>query len=467
MGHLHGVARKTDRAMSMVAALPGATARPWKRATLWLICLAPFFYLTYGMANWFASIRPHVGSIVFDWERQIPFWAWTIIPYWSINAFYGASLFVCNTARELDNHGRRLLTAQVVAVTCFVLFPLRFTFSKPDTGGGLPGFLFDTLAGFDKPYNQAPSLHIALLVILWLLYARHVPRWARLPLHLWYILIGASVLTTYQHHFIDIPTGALLGLFCLWLWPDQAEAPIGLASVTADPARRKLALLYAAGGALFALAAIGFGGTGLWLFYPAVSLWLVAANYALFGPQGFQKAADGSMSLATRLLLAPYIAAAWFNSRIWTRHEPKSVPISAAVFLGRIPSRLDRSRETCTSQSCTSQSCTSIVDLAAELPSARVSADVHAFPALDLVVPPVETLRGAAEAVEQASRHGTVLVCCALGYSRSAAVVATWLVRHGRAGSVEEAIALIARARPKIVLGPAARSAIATAAGVR
>ena len=68
-------------------------------------------------------------SIVFAWERHIPFLAWTIIPYWSINAFYGLSLFVCAERRaELDTHGRRLLTAQIVAVACFILFPLRFTF---------------------------------------------------------------------------------------------------------------------------------------------------------------------------------------------------------------------------------------------------------------------------------------------------------------------------------------------------
>ena len=37
---------------------------------------------------------------------------------------------------------------------------------RPETDG-LPGFLFAVLGGFDKPFNQAPSLHIALLVIIW------------------------------------------------------------------------------------------------------------------------------------------------------------------------------------------------------------------------------------------------------------------------------------------------------------
>ena len=39
--------------------------------------------------------------------------------------------------------------------------------------------MFDALAGFDKPFNQAPSLHIALLVILWELYARQARGVAR------------------------------------------------------------------------------------------------------------------------------------------------------------------------------------------------------------------------------------------------------------------------------------------------
>ena len=84
----------------------------------------------------------------------------------------------CSSARRGPSsmtHARRLLTAQIVAVVCFILFPLKFTFQQPETHG-LAGFLFAALTSFDKPFNQAPSLHIALLVILWRLYARHLPR---------------------------------------------------------------------------------------------------------------------------------------------------------------------------------------------------------------------------------------------------------------------------------------------------
>ncbi|MGP1667469.1 MAG: serine/threonine protein phosphatase, partial [Rhodanobacter sp.] len=126
--------------------------RPWRRAALWLLVLGTLFYSSYGLANWLAGQRAHVPSIVFSWEHAIPFIAWTIVPYWSVNAFYALSLFVCRDRRELDTHALRLLTAQVVAVVFFIATPLAFSFSQPQTEG-LPGLLFAALKSFDRPYN--------------------------------------------------------------------------------------------------------------------------------------------------------------------------------------------------------------------------------------------------------------------------------------------------------------------------
>jgi membrane-associated phospholipid phosphatase len=436
---------------TVVAAAPGVEPRPWLRATSWLVFLAPFFYVTYGAANAIAAGRPDVRSIVFAWERHVPFLDWTIVPYWSINAFYGLSVFVCATRTELDLHVRRLLTAQVVAVAFFILLPLRFTFQRPETDG-LAGALFAALTSFDQPFNQAPSLHIALLVILWWLYPKHLPRLARWPLHLWFALVGVSVLTTYQHHFIDIPTGALLGIFCLWLWPDRRKSPLATALVTTDPRRLVLATRYMIASGLVAALASWIGGAGLWLLWPAASLLLVSANYAVFGPEGFQKDTDGSMSLAARFLLAPYVAGAFVNSRSWTRHEPKPVAIGDGVWLGRIP----RGRE--------ATSFAAIVDLCAELPGAGTAGTWTCIPMLDLVSPPPAQLRDAAATIERGRASGPVLVCCALGYSRSAATVATWLLASNSGRSTTEAIDRIRQARPRIVIDPAMHAAIATAA---
>lgn len=72
-------------------------------------------------------------------------------------------------------------------------------------------------------------------------------------------------------------------------------------------------------------------------------------------------------------------------------------------------------------------------------------------------------LRGAA-AIEERRPFGQILVCCARGYSRSAAAAATWLLATGRTTSAEDAVAQIRLVRPHIVLDGAALSAIADAA---
>lgn len=422
--------------------------RPWRRAIAWLLFLGPFFFASYGFANWLASRREHVGAVAFDWERSIPFLPWTIVPYWSIDLLYAVSLFVCTTKRELDRHAQRLLFVQLVSVTFFIALPLRFSFDRPQAGGFF-GFLFTALGSFDKPFNQAPSLHIALLVLIWARLAAHIERPVlRWVLHVWMTLIGVSVLTTYQHHFIDLPTGLASGFLAMWLLPEDGSSPLADFSFTTDRSRRRLALLYAAGSSACAVLAF-LGGWWLWMAWPAGALALVALNYAALGPRGFQKGANGCLSVASRALFAPYLAGARVNSRLWTRSHAIAGEVADGVFIGRIPAARDL------------EPFRAVVDLTAELSCAPGDRFYRPFGVLDLTVPGDAVLRDVATAIEEARQHGPVLVCCALGFSRSAAAVAAWLMATRRAKSVEEAMAMIRKARPAIVLSERHSNALA------
>lgn len=421
---------------------PVATERPKDafgaillRAALWLALLAPLFYSTYGFANWLASRRDDVGSIVFAWERDIPFMAWTIVPYWSINLFYGLSLLLNDTKGGVDRLAGRYLTAQAVAVTCFILFPLRATFVRPETSG-LPGFLFAVLGGFDKPFNQAPSLHIALLVIIWDHWRHRLTGIVGIAWHAWCFLIGASVLTTWQHHFIDIPTGALLGLFALWLFPREGELPFAGFRLATDSTARRLALFYALGAALLLAAAAGgalVSALALALLWPALALAIVAFGYAGAGAKVFQKAADGSVTLASRLLLWPYRIGAKINLWAWTRKLSPTVPVADGVFLGRFPTASE------------ANGFGTVIDLAAELERpGGSSCRWISLAVLDLLPPSEAKLAEAVPAIETARRQGTVLICCALGFQRSATVAAEWLVGTGRSHTQAQAQKLLA-----------------------
>lgn len=415
--------------------------RPWLRAIGWIALLGAFFFASYGFANSLASQREGVGSIAYPWESAIPFVPWTIVPYWSIDLLYGLSLLICLTRRELDRHAQRLLAVQLVCIAFFIAFPLRFSFDRP-VADGMAGALFAALGAFDKPFNQAPSLHIALLVVIWVRLVRHCPRFWRPALHAWMLLIGGSVLTTYQHHFIDIPTGAAVGFAVLWALPEERASPLAGLAFTRDATRRRLALRYLL--AAVTLAMPGFmGGAWLWLVWPSLSLGLVALNYAAVGPEGFEKSSNGRLSAGATALFGPYLLGAWINSRAWTFRQPRPVEVVDGVFLGRIPSARELGR----------MPFAAVVDLAAELPcGSREGVSYRSVPVLDLTAPDLARLREAAEHIEELRARGAVLVCCALGYSRSAAAVAAWLLETRRASSVEEAMEIIRRARPSVVL---------------
>jgi protein-tyrosine phosphatase len=240
----------------------------------------------------------------------------------------------------------------------------------------------------------------------------------------------------------------LAGWLCVWLWPERLRAPWRDAALARDPQRWKLAVVYLTAAALCAWVAITLSGWALWLLWPATSLGLVALNYAVFGATGFQKRDDGSLSHAARWLYAPYLVGAWANSRWWTRQAPQPVWVIDELWLGRVPAPGQR------------DGYARVVDVSAELPLRSWREGDVVRPMLDLVAPTPEQLRQVADDIEASRGRGEILVCCALGYSRSAAAVAAWLLRSGRAATVDDAIAILRRARPAIVLRERHRRAL-------
>ncbi|HAT1619105.1 TPA: phosphatase PAP2/dual specificity phosphatase family protein [Raoultella planticola] len=409
----------------------------WKQGLCWLVLLGPLFFLSYGQVNQFTATRPDVGSMVLGWEHAIPFMPWTIVPYWSIDLLYGISLFICTSKQELIRHGCRLLAASLIACVGFLLFPLKFTFIRPETQG-MFGWLFQQLEQFDLPYNQAPSLHIILTWLLWLRFRQHLGKGAKLLSGAWFLLIAVSVLTTWQHHFIDVVSGFVVGVVVSYAIPVEGHWRWKRPSAHAV----RLAAKYGAGGIVFLL-------VGLWIPHGFILLWLaaallmVAAGYAGLGVSVFQKNNHGDLSLSTRWLLFPYLAGAWLSKKWFSRRISLSSVVYDGVALGRFPDRTIAQA--------------AVFDLTAEFHKGRRKADHwEAYPLMDLVVPGVRDIRQAVMKLSQLQQeHESVLVCCALGLSRSATVVAAWLLSKGYAGSVSQAVALIKFRRPQVVLTPA------------
>ena len=451
-----------------------------------LALVGALFYTSYGLSNHHAASLAYVPEIAFAWEHGIPFWAWTIVPYWSLNLMYAAAFFLCRDTREQNRYVARLVSAQIIATTCFMLFPLHFGWPKPPTDG-LSGWLFDSLVAFDLPYNQAPSLHIALAIIVGAFYWTRFPK-IRLPILLWQSLIALSVLTTYQHHFIDVPTGALLGWLVLWAIPQHGvspfrrpfdtqgrlktseasfcEAKTNAVSFTrtseasfheakTPPETRsreiKIAMLYLAGAVLSALPSL-FGSAWLWMLWGSVSLSVVAFAYLTGNAAVFQKQADGKLSAAATVLLLPYLAGVRLNMAYWLSGKAKTARVRDDVLIGSV--------------SGISDDHPAVLDVCAEYPCPRYHGAYSTLPLLDMVAPSENDLMQAALLLEALRRqHGKVLTCCALGYGRSAAVVLTWLLVYGGCRDLAQATAELKQARPQMVLPPETARAVEAAAG--
>lgn len=418
----------------------------WLKGALWLVVLMPLFFGIYGYTNHYAAQLPaeKVGEYVYAWEAHLPFLAWTILPYWSIDLLYGLSLFLPMSAFSLRQHALRLLLATPIAALFFYFYPLKFSSPKPSSQG-LYQWLFDQLGNFDLAFNQTPSLHIILLVIIWQAYLSlftnspskliNIMKWLW---NSWCCLIGISVLTTYQHHFIDIPTGFLIGALICYCFPLNSEQSFKFSGVK----NKKLALSYLIlSVGLISLAFFLSLEWAIMVAWLAVSLGLIACAYGGLGSDIFQKNAEGKVSFASYIVFLPYRLLSKLIRKLFykTHHSPQVV--CDEIILGSYA----MSRQT---------NAQAIFDVCAEYPRQNFKVQGYcSAPLLDLTTPNLTDLKLAVMALNDLiEKYQTVFVHCALGLSRSSTVVLAWLMYARKAQNLEAAYHFLARHHYPFVL---------------
>jgi protein-tyrosine phosphatase/membrane-associated phospholipid phosphatase len=449
---------------------PCTIARRWRgaelrRALAYAVGLSVYFFAVYGTCGAISARRAAadaaaIGHAGFAWEvRYIPFVAAMIVPYMSIDLFFFGAPFVLLRRADrqaLRDHARRVVLAVTIAGVCFLLFPMTTSFARPHRIDGAFGWIFGFLYGFDRPYNLAPSLHLALWCLLWVVYSNHTRGIVRVAVRAWFVLIALSTVLTYQHHVIDVISGILLGIFCLQVIPVKCGE---------EPCRRNptVAWRYAAGAAT--AIALGYWlrpwGLVLW-WWPGATLVVMAAAYFRTGAAVFGKR-DGTLPTTIYVVLGPHLAGAWVWRWVRLRREQAAFArVAPGVWIGR---RVG-SREALELRQRLGLA--AVLDLTAEaseqrevLQAARQGRMAYLnVPILDLTTP---TQRQLAEAVAFVRRHAAttgVYVHCLWGYSRCATVAAAYLLEIGAAATVEQALDIIRAARPGIIVGAEAREAV-------
>jgi len=184
---------------------------PLNKRWLYMSYLAFLFFILYGSVNQYTSLGTPPSSFVFEWEKSIPFIEEWILPYTMIYPMFILAFLLPQNNQELSLLAWRSLVIILFSVLIFLFFPLAFSFTKPETENF--NWFLEAVALVDLPFNQAPSLHVSFSVVLWFSFAKRVKEWwGKALLVLLFFTVAISTLFIYQHHFIDVITGALVGL---------------------------------------------------------------------------------------------------------------------------------------------------------------------------------------------------------------------------------------------------------------
>ena len=184
-----------------------------------MLLLGAMFIHGYRWSNQWAAGQAHTYSLQGRWDDAIPFWAWTIWPYLALNLLYPLTFFICPTRAALRRHALAIVLVQAGCLLAFVCWPTSNMRVLPQPDGA-SGLLFAQLRAFEAPFNMAPSLHAAVLLVVWQAWRRVLQAEAAALRWLWHGACGLillSTLTTWQHDLLDVLAGLLLGALALWI----------------------------------------------------------------------------------------------------------------------------------------------------------------------------------------------------------------------------------------------------------
>jgi hypothetical protein len=168
-----------------------------------------------GLGSYLAVLKwrgpASVISTQTEWDRLIPFqpaWLWVYLAPYPL-----APLILASMMRETFVWFiKRALLIVAISLLIFAIVPTQTV--RPSLEGlgdrWTARYYRDMVALDDPPANAAPSLHVSLTCLLAIALMFDHPHF-----RVWIIggvvLVWLATLFTWQHHLIDVATGALLG----------------------------------------------------------------------------------------------------------------------------------------------------------------------------------------------------------------------------------------------------------------
>ena len=182
-----------------ITTYPSILTRSWV-----VIVWTSFLYIGYQLTNRYQVFQP-TELPLFEFEQQIPFLMWTVIPYFLLIGGMYLPIFI----RSSDNFLKSLYAFAVavcINYSIFLFYPTVYPRPELPEMVGVSGWAYHWLVGIDTPANCFPSGHVCVPAIgIWYV-SREFPQHRYL---LWFsfLLLVLTVLTTKQHYAVDILAG--------------------------------------------------------------------------------------------------------------------------------------------------------------------------------------------------------------------------------------------------------------------
>ncbi len=180
--------------------------------------LYPLMLMAFGIylsINYFTASRAIVLPLTAV-DDFVPFIAWTLPIY--LTVFVQAFLFPVLIA-DVTMVKKYLFSGIIVCLICFstfVIFPTQYAYRPSlENENWFWSWCFSVVYQLDKSTNCFPSFHVAAATLYALLMFRN--RKMFILFAFWSLAIAISTLTTNQHYFYDLPSGALVALFAWYI----------------------------------------------------------------------------------------------------------------------------------------------------------------------------------------------------------------------------------------------------------
>jgi len=126
-------------------------------------------------------------------------------------------VFVIHQQQHVHRTILAFLSAWIVGLACFLVFPTVSSRPPKPMGDGFNDWLLRVIYDSDVKYNCLPSLHVAQVYIA-ALACNIVHRGVGKVALVWATLVAVSTLFTKQHYVLDVVSGFALGAGCYWVF---------------------------------------------------------------------------------------------------------------------------------------------------------------------------------------------------------------------------------------------------------